>query len=177
MGNVGGSVTGIVRARSQKVGCVPKKIYECVNYRKYGKSRCVCHNIREDRLVANFKQFLILVKENYEQEINHLKLEEYQSSKGKSLKGLKIDLENLKTEYKIIIAEKIKELSSCQLEKRRLLENTYAMLEDEKYKEIVHVKRQTKELEKEDLKLLHSCLVNINTEKLNILHSILENMK
>ena len=39
---------------------------------------------------------------------------------------------------------------------------------------IAEINSEIRNLEKEDLKLLHSCLVNINTEKLNILHSILE---
>lgn len=42
---------------------------------------------------------------------------------------------------------------------------------------IAEINSEIRNLEKEDLKLLHSCLVNINTERLNILHSILENMK
>ena len=81
MENANGSVTGVARVRSQREGYVPKKLYECVAYRKYGKSRCVCHNVREDYLLANFKNFLILLRDNYISEINNLKLKEYKSSK------------------------------------------------------------------------------------------------
>ena len=80
-GECGGSVTGLARVRSKKENYIPKKLYECVSYRKYGKSRCVCHNVREDILLANFKSFLILLRDNYITEINNLKLEEYKSCK------------------------------------------------------------------------------------------------
>ena len=84
-GECGGSVTGVARIRSKKEDYVPKKLYECVVYRKYGKSRCVCHNVREDILLANLKNFLILLRNNYITEINNLKLEEYKSSKKKNI--------------------------------------------------------------------------------------------
>ena len=50
MANANGSVTGITRRDK----CL-KKTYECVNYKKYGKSRCVYHNIKEEWLIDNVK--------------------------------------------------------------------------------------------------------------------------
>lgn len=153
MENVTGSVTGITRICSNKEKCVLKKIYECTNYKKYGKSRCSCHNISEDLLFANFKQFLILLKNNYEEEILKLKLEENKKGKKDNLEELKINLENLETEYKILLSEKIKELSSCKKEKRNFLENTYKSLEDEKYKQIQTVKNEIENMNKNSSKL------------------------
>lgn len=152
-GECGGSVTGVTRVRGKKEGYIPKKLYECVSYRKYGKSRCVCHNVREDILLANFKNFLILLRDSYKVEIESLKLEEYKSSKKKSLKELKLELKNLEAEYKILISQRIKEISCSVEEKKGFIENTYKSLEEEKYKEIEKVNKKLQELKSEDLEI------------------------
>lgn len=152
-GECGGSVTGVVRVRSKKEGYVPKKLYECVNYRKYGKSRCVYHNVREDILLANFKNFLILLRDNYITEINNLKLEEYKSSKKKDIEQLKQNLKNLEAEYKVLVSQRIKEIINYSDDKREFIENTYKVLEEEKYKDIERTKRKFIELQKENLEI------------------------
>ena len=103
MQSVGGSVTGVARVRSQKEGYVPKKLYECLSYRKYGKARCVCHNVREDVLLASLKNFLIALKDNYKQEIANLRLEEYKSNKQNDLNKLKHSLRILETDRKSVV--------------------------------------------------------------------------
>lgn len=153
MQSVGGSVTGVARVRSQKEGYVPKKLYECLSYRKYGKARCVCHNVREDVLLASLKNFLIALKENHKQEIANLRLEEYKSNKQNDLNKLRDNLRILETEYKVILSEKIKELSSCNPDKKSFIESTYKSMEDEKYKEIENTKKQIENLGQEDLKV------------------------
>lgn len=149
-GECGGSVTGVARVRSKKEDYVPKKLYECVAYRKYGKSRCVCHNIREDILFANFKNFLILLKDNYIEEIESLKLEEYKSSKKKNLRELSLSLKNLEAEYKVLVSQRIKEIASSTKDKKIFIEKTYKSLEEEKYKEIEKAKKKLKELQNEE---------------------------
>lgn len=158
MENVGGSITGIARVRNKKEGYIPKKLYECVSYRKYGKSRCVCHNVREDLLLKNFKYFLMLLRDNYKDNIKNLKLKEYKLNKRKSLKELKNNLNILESEYKVILSEKIKELSSCNIDKRHFVESTYKSLQDEKYREIQKAKKQIQKLSKEELKIKESKL-------------------
>lgn len=153
MENANGSVTGVARVRSQREGYDSKKLYECVAYRKYGKSRCVCHNVREDILLANFKNFLILLRDNYISEIENLKLEEYKSSKKKNLEELKLNLKHLEAEYKVLVSQRIKELSSSTEDKRKFIENTYKSLEDEKYNEIEKAKKKFQELQNEDLEI------------------------
>ena len=153
MENANGSVTGVARVRSQREGYVPKKLYECVAYRKYGKSRCVCHNVREDILLTNFKNFLILLRDNYIDEINSLKLEQFKSSKQKNLEELKLSLKNLEAEYKVLISQRIKEITSSSEDKREFVENTYKNLEEEKYKEIEKTKKKLQELKNEDLEI------------------------
>ena len=153
MENANGSVTGVARVRSQREGYVPKKLYECVAYRKYGKSRCVCHNIREDYLLANFKNFLILLRNNYISEINNLKLKEYKSIKKKELEEQKNNLKNLEAEYKVLISQRVKELANSSKDKKEFIEGTYKSLEEEKYKEIEKIKRKLQELQNEDLEI------------------------
>ena len=153
MENANGSVTGVTRVRSQKKEYVPKKLYECVAYRKYGKSRCVCHNIREDYLLANFKNFLILLRNNYISEINNLKLKEYKSIKKKELEEQKNNLKNLEAEYKVLISQRVKELANSSKDKKEFIEGTYKSLEEEKYKEIEKIKRKLQELQNEDLEI------------------------
>lgn len=150
-GECGGSVTGVTRVSSNREVYVPKKLYECVSYRKYGKSRCVCHNIREDLLLANFRNFLILLRDNYMSEINNLKLEEYKSNKKKNLEEQKLSLKNLEAEYKVLVSQRIKEIATSLKDKREFIENTYKGLEEEKYKKIEKTKRKLEELQKEDL--------------------------
>ena len=94
-------------------------------YRKYGKLRCVCHNVREDILLANLKNFLILLRDNYILEINNLKLDEYKSSKKKNFEEQKKNLKNLEAEYKVLISQRIKEIASSLEDKKEFIENTY----------------------------------------------------
>lgn len=131
---------------------IPKKLYECVSYRKYGTSRCVCHNIREDWLLANFKNFLILLREKYLDEIKKLKLEEYKSNKKKNIEEVKWNLKNLEAEYKVLVSQSIKELASCNKSKKEFIENTYKCLEEEKYKEIEKLRQKLEELQRENIK-------------------------
>ena len=152
-GECGGSVTGVTRIRGQKEDYIPKKLYECVAYRKYGKSGCVCHNVREDILLHNFKNFLILLRDNYMTEINNLKLEEYKSSKKKNLEELSLSLKNLEAEYKVLLSQRIKEIAFSTEDKRIFIENTYKSLEEEKYKEIEKIKRKLEVLQNEDLEI------------------------
>lgn len=153
MVNAYGSVTGVARIRSSREEYTPKKLYECVSYRKYGTSRCVCHNVREDILLAQFKNFLITLRDSYLDEIKSLKLEEYKSSKNKNLDEVKQTLKNLETEYKVLVSQRIKEIASSTEDKRIFIENTYKSLEEEKYKEIKKIKRKLKELPKEDFEI------------------------
>src|SRR5699024_11089925 len=107
-------------------------------------------NVREDYLLANFKNFLILLRDNYISEINNLKLNEYKSSKKKNVEEQKNNLKNLEAEYKVLISQRIKEIASSLEDKREIIENTYRSLEEEKYKEIEKTK---KKLQNEDLEI------------------------
>lgn len=149
-GECGGSVTGVTRVRNEKED---DKMYECVNYRKYGKSRCVCHNLREEFLLANLKELLLLLRDSYMEEINNLTLEEYKTSEKKNLEEQKINLRNLENEYKVLVSQRIKEIANASENKREFIENTYKGLEEEKYKEIEKIKRKLEELRNADAQM------------------------
>ena len=80
-------------------------------------------------------------------------MEEYKSNKQNDLNKLKDSLRILETEYKVILSEKIKELSSCNPDKKSFIESTYKSMEDEKYKEIENTKKQIENLGQENLKM------------------------
>ena len=151
MESVGGSITGITRNYKNKGNYIPQKSYECVSYRKYGRAKCVCHNIKEDILLENFKKLLLLFRDNYIDEINSIKLKEHKSSEKKDMDKLKINLKSLEAEYKILISQKIKEIASSSEDKREFIENTYKNLEEEKYNEMVKEKNKLQELENKNL--------------------------
>lgn len=153
MANAGGSVTGVARVRSLRKDYIPKKLYECVSYRKYGTSRCVCHNVREDLLLAHLKNFLIELRDSYLEEIKSLKLDEYKPNKKKNLDEVKQSLKNLEAEYKVLVSQRIKEISISEESKREFIENTYKELEEEKYREVESYKRKLAELENEELEI------------------------
>lgn len=94
-----------------------------------------------------------MLRDNYLDEIKCLKLEEYKSSKKKNLDEVKLALKNLEAEYKVLISQRIKEISNSLEDKREFIENTYNGLEEEKYKEIESYKRKLAELENEDLEI------------------------
>ena len=92
--------------------------------------------------MLNFKNFLILLRNNYISEINNLKLNEYKSSKKKNLEEQKNNLKNLEAEYKVLISQRIKEIASSLEDKKEFIENAYRSLEEEKYKEIEKDKKE-----------------------------------
>lgn len=142
MANANGSVTGITRRDK----CL-KKTYECVNYKKYGKSRCVYHNIKEEWLIDNVKNFMMLLKNNYLRQISNMKLLDYGIDKKGDKKEIERKLKNLEAEYKVLVSQKIKELAICTKDKKSFIESTYKNLEDEKYKDIQELRNRLKEIE------------------------------
>ena len=103
-------------------------------------------------MLTHLKNFLIELRDSYLEEIKNLKLEEYKYSKKKNLDEVKQTLKNLEAEYKVLVSQKIKEISNSKESEREFIENTYKELEKEKYKEIESYKRKLAELENENLK-------------------------
>ena len=151
-GECGGSVTGVVRGHRNRTGYIPKKSYECVSYKKYGKSRCVCHNVREDLILANLKnletEYKILVSQ---------KVKEIATSS-------KENREFIENTYKGLEEEKYKEIEKV---KRKLeeLQNKDLEIKQEKLKQTIDYFNQIIENNEPDKTIL-----NLLIDKIYIYH-------
>ena len=142
----GMAVSGIMTKRKD-----PKKAYECTQYKTYGTKRCKVHEILEEDIYFQFKEFLKVTKNVYKDEITKIKVEYSESIKESSKAKIKQDLKQAENEYKTLISQKIKDISLLNdKEQMDLVTNTYEKLEEEKRNTIIKLKRL---LEKEDSKI------------------------
>lgn len=146
----GGSVTGVTRIRSKRKDYVPQPVYECVAYRKYGLSRCLSHNIKEQYLVENLKQLLINLKEQYKQYLSNMTIEN-EITKGKcKMEEVKIQIQKAKLELKVLLAQKIKDISNSN-DMKDIVANSYVELEKEKLLIIKSFEKRLIELESQKI--------------------------
>jgi len=155
-GDCNGGVIGVTRVRSKREGYVPLKIYECTDKRKYG--RCVSHNVREQYLLANFKQFLIEIRENYKKELKNMTLKNEKTKTKNKVVILKNELEQTKAEHKVLLAQKIKDLTDANQESKNTILDSYNELEKEKIHSIKLLEKRIQEIEDEKLEVKESNL-------------------
>jgi hypothetical protein len=148
---VDGGVTGLTRIRSKRKDYIPKQVYECYAYRKYGLSKCVSHNLNEQYLLAHFKQFLIALKQSYENELKVMNIETLKQNNKNKIAILKENLKKTNAEYKVLLSQKITELANSNQENKDIITNTYKELEEEKILFIKSLEKQIKQLENEKL--------------------------
>ncbi len=131
---------------------VPEKGYDCSKYRQYGTKACLCHEVKEKDILIHLKEFLKFTKKEYLEEIKNIKIEIKQNKKENNKLKLQNKLNILNEEYKLLINQKIKDLSlaSSNIEKE-IIENTYKELENEKKKSISYLQSTLKKDEKEQL--------------------------
>ena len=142
----GMAVSGIMTKRK-----IPKKAYECNQYKTYGTKRCKVHEILEEDIYVQFKEFLKVTKNVYKDEISKIKVEYSKSKKGSSKAKIKQDLQQAENEYQAMISQKITDISLLNnKEQMNLVINTYKKLEEEKRNTIVKLKNL---LEKEESKI------------------------
>ena len=135
-GDCGSGVSGIIIKRKEK-----EKGYECSKYREYGRKVCICHEIKEKDILIHLKEFLKMTKESYLKEIESIKLNVKNERKIFDKEKLKNDLRILNEEYKILISQKIRDLTSATDSLQRdIIENTYNQLEKEKTEKIFNLK-------------------------------------
>lgn len=145
-GDCGFGVSGITITRKQS-----QKGYECSQYRTYGKARCKCHEIKESDIIIHFKEFLKFTKNKYIDEINKIQLQTKTNAKTNNKEKIKFEIENLNAEYKVLISQKIKDLTNTTNEyQREMIENTYKELEKYKTNRIEQL-RKLLEQQQEDL--------------------------
>lgn len=145
-GDCGFGVSGITITRKQS-----QKGYECSQYRTYGKSRCKCHEIKEADMLIHFKEFLKFTKQQYMEEIEKIQIDTKTNNKTNNKEKIKLEIENLNNEYKVLTSQKIKDLANSTNEYRRnMIESTYKELEKEKTGRI-EILQKMLEQEEEDL--------------------------
>lgn len=131
-GDCGFGVSGITINRKQK-----QKGYECSQYRTYGKARCKCHEIKESDIVIHLREFLKFTKQKYQEEINKIEIEVKTNKEQTNKEKIKFEIETLKAEYKVLLNQKIKDLTSNTNEyQKQMIEASYKELESEKTSKI-----------------------------------------
>ena len=143
----GSGMSGIVIRRKVK-----EKGYDCSKYRQFSTKACHCHEIKEKDILMHLKEFLKFTKKIYLEEIQNIKIEIKQGKKEDNKIKLQNKLNILNEEYKMLVNQKIKELASANNEMaRKIIENTYNELEEEKMQSITYLQELIQSDEKKNL--------------------------
>lgn len=102
-------------------------------------------------------------KNQYIDEINKIQLQTKTNTKTSHQEKIKFEIENLNAEFKVLISQKIKDLTSTTNEyQREMIENTYKELEKDKTNRIEQLqkllKQQQEDLDKEKIKELKTAI-------------------
>ena len=150
-GTCGKSLTGLSRKRSKNPNYVPTKGYDCENYRKYGKSRCCSHYVKEDYLLANLKNFLKIVRDEYSEALKNLTLSQMKKSSHDKISILQEQLDKTKLELKTLLSQKINDLTVANEDTKSIILETYSTLEKEKTNIISSLEEQIKTIKDETI--------------------------
>ena len=127
-----------------------KKFYECLNYAKYRKLRCVYNSVREDYILENFKIFLKDLRLQYKDLLHGMNLHTIKTKSKNNKEKLKVKLDKIKNEYKTMQIQKVKELSRAEiLEEKEIIEETYSDIIKTKMNEIKEITYTIQRLEQE----------------------------
>lgn len=88
-----------------------QKAYQCNDYKKYGSKRCKIHEILEEDMWFQFKDFLKTTKKEYLDEIKKIRIENKKNQGQSNKKRLQNELEQVNLEYKMLLNQKIKDLA------------------------------------------------------------------
>lgn len=125
-----------------------KKYYECLNYSKYRKLRCVYNAVSEKYLLDNFKILLKDLREEYKDVLEKMNIETIKSKTKSNKQKMKIKLDRVKQEYKVMQKQKIKDLTEAETEEeKKLIEETYTDIIKQKVKEIQDISQVLNNLE------------------------------
>ena len=140
-----------------------QKGYECSQYRTYGKTRCKCHEIKETDIIIHLKEFLKFTIQKYIDEIAKIEIETKTINMQTNKEKIKFELETLKAEYKVLLNQKIKDLTSNTNEyQKQMIENTYKELELNKTNKIEKLQetlnKEEQEISREKIKKLKTAI-------------------
>ena len=143
----GSGMSGIVIRRKVK-----EKGYDCSRYRQFSTKACHCHEVKEKDILIHLKEFLKFTRKQYLEEIKNIKIEIEQDKKENNKYKLQNKLNILNEEYKMLVNQKIKEMTSANNEMaRKIIENTYNELEEEKMQSITYLQELIQSDEKKNL--------------------------
>lgn len=103
----GMSASGMVLRRKNNA-----KAYECNDYKKYGTKRCEGHEILEEDMWFQFKDFLKNTKKVYLDEIKKINVQNKKKKMQSNRKKIQLELEQANLEYKMILTQKIKDIAT-----------------------------------------------------------------
>lgn len=140
-----------------------QKGYECSQYRTYGKTRCKCHEIKETDIIIHLKEFLKFTRQKYIDEITKIEIETKTTNMQTNKEKIKYELETLKAEYKVLLNQKIRDLTTNTSEyQKQMIQNTYKELEQDKTNKIekleLILEKEEQEISKEKIKKLKTAL-------------------
>lgn len=154
-GDCGGGVSGTFIKRKKEKG------YECTDYRRYGLARCKSHEILEKDVIIHLKEYLKLLRKNFYEEIENIKLNNIENKSKVNRRKLERQYNTLAEEYKCLLSQKIKDLAQAtSQEQKEMIENAYKELENDKQKQSISLKEI---LSKEDEKILEDKKKKIKT--------------
>lgn len=157
-GDCGFGISGITITRKQG-----QKGYECSQYRTYGKARCKCHEIKENDMIIHLKEFLKFTKQKYIEQIEKIEIDTKINKEQVNKEKIKFELETLMAEYKVLLNQKVKDLTSSTNEyQKQMIENIYRELEIDKTNQIEKLqqilKKEEQEISKEKIKKLKTAI-------------------
>ena len=140
-----------------------QKGYECSQYRTYGKARCKCHEIKESDMIIHLKELLKFTRQKYIDEITKIEIETKTTNMQTNKEKIKYELETLKAEYKVLLNQKIRDLTTNTSEyQKQMIENTYKELEQDKTNKIEKLQeilnKEEQEISKEKIKKLKNAI-------------------
>lgn len=145
-GDCGGGISGTFIKRKQEKG------YDCTSYITYGLARCKIHEVTEKDMLIHLKEYLKLLRKNFYEEIQKIKLESIENKTKVNRGKLERQYNILIEEYKCLLSQKIKDLAvATSQEQRTMIEGAYKDLENDKQNQIINLKEL---LAKEDKRIL-----------------------
>ena len=122
-GDCGAGVSGTFIRRKQEKG------YECTDYRRYGLARCKIHEISEKDMIIHLKEYLKLLRKNFYEEIEKIKLNKIENKAKVNRGKLERQYNMLTEEYKCLLSQKIKDIAQAtSQEQKEMIENAYKEL-------------------------------------------------